>query len=433
MCVPPTNSPGKPGNLCANDSASKKKSVKVTIDGFEYDVTKWAHKHPGGKVIHQFNGKDATDVFHSFHSKEIATRWLKLFPKSKATVCDDTLETKDFRALKKAAEEEGLFNYSKSFYIWKLTSLITLFILSAAISVVYPHSLFACILSGALIGACMSQAGWLAHDVCHNQLFRNRRINDGLGYFVGNVLQGFAISWWKDKHNTHHAVCNIHGADPDIDTAPLAAWSKLDLPVLKSLSKVWQWWVAHQSLLFMPLMAFAQMSWRIQSLFFVFSEDCLRAQNVERVALSLHYVWYGWLVAAAAVNGSYINAMGLMFAIEAFGGWFKAFPFVVNHSGMPILPNGVEMSNLRLQATTSRDITPSPVTDFLMGGLNYQIEHHLFPAMPRHNLCQVKSRVAAICKKHGIPYQNMSFAQGITEVFQTLDSISELLHRAMEP
>ena len=49
MCAP-TNSSGKPGNLCANGNDSKKKYVKVIIDGFEYDITKWAHKHPGGKV-----------------------------------------------------------------------------------------------------------------------------------------------------------------------------------------------------------------------------------------------------------------------------------------------------------------------------------------------------------------------------------------------
>lgn len=47
-----------------------------------------------------------------------------------------------------------------------------------------------------------------------------------VSYVFGNLFQGFSVAWWKNKHNTHHAVPNVHGADPDIDTMPLLAWSE---------------------------------------------------------------------------------------------------------------------------------------------------------------------------------------------------------------
>ena len=83
---------------------------------------------------------------------------------------------------------------------------------------------FGHLLAAKFVSVCLMKfmaGGWLAHDFLHHQVFKNRKINDFMGYLIGNVGQGFSVEWWKNKHNTHHAKPNIHGADPDIDTMPL--------------------------------------------------------------------------------------------------------------------------------------------------------------------------------------------------------------------
>merc|ERR1712087_1042320 len=92
---------------------------------------------------------------------------------------------------------------------------------------VYVH-----LASAVLLGLFYQQCGWLAHDFLHHQVFSKRRYGDYLGLFWGNLMQGYSVQWWKNKHNGHHAVCNLHSStalaqdgDPDIDTMPLLAWS----------------------------------------------------------------------------------------------------------------------------------------------------------------------------------------------------------------
>ena len=91
------------------------------------------------------------------------------------------------------------------------------------------------LLAACLLGLFWQQSGWLAHDFLHHQVFQNRTYNNMAGLFLGNVSQGFSIAWWKDKHNTHHAVPNklndeTIAMDPDIDTLPLLAWSADMIP-----------------------------------------------------------------------------------------------------------------------------------------------------------------------------------------------------------
>jgi acyl-lipid Delta6-acetylenase / acyl-lipid (9-3)-desaturase len=102
----------------------------------------------------------------------------------------------------------GLFKSSKSFYAWKVLSLLSMFFTVAGILVHGNDTWMACHAASFLIALSWQQSGWLAHDFLHHQVFKNRRMNDIFGYIFGCVLQGFSVDWWKNKHNTHHAVPN---------------------------------------------------------------------------------------------------------------------------------------------------------------------------------------------------------------------------------
>ncbi len=78
-----------------------------------------------------------------------------------------------------------------------------------------------------------------------------------------------------------------------------------------------------------------------------------------------------------------------------------------------------------MQVVSTRDITAGRFNDWFTGGLNRQIEHHLFPTMPRHNLDKISGEVEALCQKHGLVYEDVSMATGTYRVLKTLKDVAE--------
>jgi fatty acid desaturase len=89
-------------------------------------------------------------------------------------------------------------------------------------------------------------------------------------------------------------------------------------------------------------------------------------------------------------------------------GFYLGCSFAPNHKGMPILAASDKTDFLRRQVLTSRNVRGGWLTDFALGGLNYQIEHHLFPSMPRPNLRRAQELVAAFCADRGVAYTQTS-------------------------
>ena len=414
----------------AKAEAPKSEQLRLVIEGKEYEVPEsWAKTHPGGSVIYQFHDRDASDVFHSFHPSSTMQRlskW-KSIPKESLVV---PAETVAFRELRDWAEKEGYFKASALYYIFQFLQIVGIFAAAFALSIQYPGNACVQMLSGLLIGVAMSQSGWYSHDILHHQVTHNRKLNSFLGCITGGLFQGFSPQWWKDKHNTHHASSNVHGHDPDIDTLPIIAWDKLDLPKVAVLGSLSKWWIAHQDKLVVLVMAFAQISWRIQSLLELSRLRC--NQTMEKLALCAHYLVYGWLLYTVTV--SWYHPLVLFASIEVFGGWGKAAPFVLGHSGMAVYPAGHDVSHIRLQVETSRDVVGSNVVsqllvNWFMGGLNFQVEHHMFPHMPRHNLHKIAERTREICRHHNIQFTETTFLDGYRKVFQSLRELADEVKR----
>jgi len=414
----------------AKAEAPKSQQLRLVIEGKEYDVPEqWAKTHPGGSVIYQFHDRDASDVFHSFHPSSTIQRMGKWKSRPKESLVVPA-ETQAFRELRDWAEKEGYFKASPLYYLFQFLQIVGIFSVAFALSIQYPGNGYMQMFSGLLIGVAMSQSGWYSHDILHHQVSHNRKFNAILGCITGGLFQGFSVQWWKDKHNTHHASSNVHGHDPDIDTLPIIAWDKLDLPKVAVLGRFSKWWIAHQDKLVVVVMAFAQISWRIQSLLEL---SRLRSmQRWEKFFLALHYVVYGWLLFTVAER--WYHPLILAASIEIFGGWGKAAPFVLGHSGMAVYPAGHDVSHIRLQVETSRDVIGSSVvTQFLvnwfMGGLNFQVEHHMFPHMPRHNLHKIAGRTRDICRLHNIQFTETYFVDGYRKVFQSLRELADEVKR----
>ena len=123
---------------------------------------------------------------------------------------------------------------------------------------------------------------------------------------------------------------------------------------------------------------------------------------------------------------------GLLFIVihQALTGLYLGSIFAPNHKGMMILDKDSKMGFLQRQVLTARNIYAGPITDFWYGGLNYQIEHHLFPSMPRNKLKETQQIVKAFCQEHEIPYHETTMVQCFKEILQYLREIGAPLRRA---
>ncbi|KAI9485643.1 MAG: delta-6-fatty acid desaturase [Benjaminiella poitrasii] len=423
----------------------------IIIDSKLYDVTEFVEDHPGGEaVLLTHVGKDASDVFHAMHpdtAYEILANYYAgdLLPDNdgKTSIVEDDNSMKfasEMRELRDKLKNEGYFHSSKLFYVYKVLSTLALCVAGLGLLYAYGRtSTLAVVTSALIIGIFWQQCGWLAHDFGHHQCFEDRSMNDVLVVFLGNFCQGFSLSWWKNKHNTHHASTNVHGQDPDIDTAPVLLWDEyasaayygsLDEEPNMLSRFIAQSVLPYQTRYYFFVLGFARISWAIQSLIYSFNEGAINKSNklnlYERGCLVFHWLLFTYCM--IAWNSSIYNMLLFFLISQATTGYTLALVFALNHNGMPVISEekAEKMEFFEIQVVTGRDVSMSALGDWFMGGLNYQIEHHVFPNMPRHNLPKVKPMVKSLCQKYNIHYHDTSFFKGTLEVLQTLDVASNM-------
>ncbi|KAI9295743.1 delta6 fatty acid desaturase [Neoconidiobolus thromboides FSU 785] len=431
----------------AKQNNSDDKIVTI-INGKVYDITDFINEHPGGPVIKTQIGIDATDTFNAFHPpniQEILTDYYdeELTKQYKLKGEKDNEFLKEIRNLKKDFEKEGLFKSNKPFYLMIGVLNISIFLSSVIVLKHFGHTLIGVLISALLMGLFWQQCGWHAHEYLHHQVFENRYLNNTVGgLFFGAVCQGFSPSWWKDKHNTHHASPNVHNDDPDIDTHPFLAWSEnvmelyteLDDQELGSQMKLFM--LNNQKFLFFPLLAFARLSWCFFSLWYSLSNGQLGDKKkqfipispIEPLCLVLHWVINFFI--AFYYPTTWIKSLLFLFFSQTSSGVLIAAVFSLNHNGMRILTKDEanELDFYQLQIETGRDVIPSYFMTWFTGGLNYQIEHHLFPTLPRHNFQFTQKRVQALCNKYDIKYHCTGFFEGTMEVMDRLDRVSKMIN-----
>ena len=105
-------------------------------------------------------------------------------------------------------------------------------------------------------------------------------------------------------------------------------------------------------------------------------------------------------------------------------GLYNTLVFAPNHKGMPMIDESNRMDYLREQVLTARNVTAHPLTDFLYGGLNYQIEHHLFPAMARNRLSAAQPIVETFCAERAVDYAVTGPLRGLVEPLRHLHAVS---------
>lgn len=388
----------------AEVSANESKSVKIVLYGKSVDVTKFQKVHPGGsKVFRIFQDRDATEQFESYHSKRAIKMMEGMLKKSEDAPQDTPLPSqspmgKDFKAMIDRHIAAGYYEPCPMDELFKLClTVLPIF----AGGYMLKAGVGSPLVGALMIGFGWYLDGWLAHDYLHHAVFKgpvSRTVgwNNAMGYFLG-FLQGYAVEWWRARHNTHHVCTNEDGSDPDIKTAPVLVYVRNNPNIAKALNTFQR----YQQYYYVPLMAILDVYWRLESLAYVLMR--LPSMVPQLLALVAHYAIVAWVFA-----GNY-HLLGLITLLRGFGTGITVF---ATHYGEDILDKEQVrgMTLVEQTALTSRNITGGWLVNVLTGFISLQTEHHLFPMMPTGNLMTVRAR--ALVRACG----GARGAQGLTRI-----------------
>lgn len=323
--------------------------------------------------------------------------------------------TGSYQELSQRVREAGLLSRTRAFYVWLLVGLGLALVALAAGAVLLGDSWFQLLIAGGL-GVVLTQVAFVAHEASHRQVFASGPANDRLGRVLANGVVGISHQWWMSKHSRHHANPNRVGKDPDIapDTIvflPQDAASRGR--VMAALARVQGW-------AFFPLLTLEGLNLHVTSVRSLLAAERGAARTRELVIIAVRLSVYVALVLWLLPLGLGFAFLGVQLAV--FGVYMGA-SFAPNHKGMAVIPESSRLDFLSKQVLTSRNISGGGVMSALMGGLNYQIEHHLFPSMPRPHLARARRLVREHCARHDVPYTETTLLRSYAIVVRYLNEV----------
>jgi fatty acid desaturase len=307
----------------------------------------------------------------------------------------------DYAALGRRVRDAGLLERRPVSYAVRGVLTLAAYAATWLVAVWLGNSWLQLVVAGVL-AVVFTQVAFLGHDGGHQQIFAGRRANDLFGQLLGNLLTGLSYGWWVGKHNRHHANPNKEDHDPDIGDGVLAFTTG---QVARRTGRLGRAIVRRQAWLFFPLLTLEGLNLHAASILSLRrgGERSPRGGNrhVEALMLTIHLVVY---TGGLLLIMSPAKVVAFIAVHQAAWGLYMGCAFAPNHKGMPTIPADADLDYLRRQVLTSRNVRGGPFVDWLLGGLNYQIEHHLFPSMPRASLRSAQRLVRAHCDELGVSY-----------------------------
>jgi fatty acid desaturase len=253
----------------------------------------------------------------------------------------------------------------------------------------------------AVLGIFYTQILFISHQAAHRQIFRTNSANEWTAMIMGVLFGGVSLAWWHNKHNTHHAKPNQVGKDPDIDSSVVhffAPASPVKNPVLR-------WLHQRQGNWFFPLLVVEALNLHVQSVQFLVTKPKVKRRWTELTFMAIRLGGYPALLFVLLPAGLAGAFLGVQLAVT---GVYLGAMFAASHIGMLILPHDAKVDFFRRQVLTSRNVRGGRFINWLMGGLNLQIEHHLFPNIAGPNVHAVQPIVRRFCAQNDITYHEVS-------------------------
>lgn len=402
----------------------KEGDLWVSIHGKVYDVTEWLPKHPGGDLpLLNLAGQDVTDVFIAYHPGS-AWKNLDQFLIGFLDNYQVSEISKDYRRILGDLKEAGMFkNYLSNYVLTVLFMVATLW--ACIVGVVFYEGFWVHVGCGILMGLVWIQSAFIGHDSGHSELVGHKKIDRFIQFLAGNGLTGISMGWWKRSHNVHHVSCNSLDFDPDLQYVPFFAVSSGYFGSLHSyyydrkmiFDGVARFLVSYQHWSFYPVMAVARVNLFFQSIALLLSGNRVPNKGLDFAGLLFFWTWFSLLVSCLP---SWPERIGFVLSSFAVTG-IQHVQFCLNHfSKENYVGRPCSTSWLEDQARGTLDIQCGPWMDWFHGGLQFQVEHHMFPRLPRYNLRKISPLVKSFCAKHQLPYTMVTFWEANVRTIATL-------------
>ena len=318
--------------------------------------------------------------------------------------------------LEKRFRAQGAFKPAAAFGLKVTAVLLSLFTL--ALGLLSLDASWAYFTGALLLGFYYVQVGWFSHDIAHGQILHGKGLRTSLLWAV--FAQGLSAKWWIMTHNNeHHAAPNafrksadaIHILDSDIDSMPYICWDRSLLTAGQKNSPLIAAWLKIQRLTVWPLLSIIRLYWSGRSL--------IVGTAKEKVLVIAHYVTLTAL--ALAVSGlQLLPVLTWIMIANLFGGLLIGFFSLVSHAGKEIYNIDHCTNEAEMVVKSTRNLTDSPLIFWLSGGLNFQIEHHLYPSLPRPHFVAISKEVQKIYRKYDQPYEVVSLSRGLQLFYKAL-------------
>uniref|UniRef100_A0A0D6R4V0 Cytochrome b5 heme-binding domain-containing protein n=1 Tax=Araucaria cunninghamii TaxID=56994 RepID=A0A0D6R4V0_ARACU len=406
---------------------NRREDLWLAVEGKVYDVTAWVDKHPGGELpLLNLAGQDISDIFVAYHPPE-AWKYLAVYFIGRLEEGEEDLPamTRDYRMLREELHRAGMFRGSLDMYYRIVLSIFAMLSL-VVYGVAYSGSVWARMLSAVFLGLAWMQSSFIGHDSAHSGLLPNKKLEVAIQLLVGNMFTGISIGWWKRSHNVHHTSVNNLEYDPDLQYVPLYAVSSRFFQGLyskyyeKPMNFDWlaRFLVSYQHWTFYPVMAVARVLLYMHSFTLVFSpKKKVQYRRLEIAALGVFWLWFPFLISCVPTWTERVAFVLVCFAVSGI----QHVQFCLNHFSSSVFVGRPRSENwFPEQIAGTLDITCSPWMDWFHGGLQFQVEHHCFPRVPRTNLRKLRDYVKPLCEKHGLPYRSATFWEANVMMIHTL-------------
>jgi fatty acid desaturase len=302
----------------------------------------------------------------------------------------------DFRTLSMNVRQAGLLDRRLGYYWVKLVLTVAAFT-GGWVGLFLLRNTWSVLGIAVVLGLISTQLGFIGHDAGHKQVFKSQQANRLLGLTVGNGLIGLSYGWWVPKHNAHHAHPNQMELDPDIGVGVFGPVADEETGMQRGIAGWLERW---QAQLLFPLMLLRSTGLYVSGAQYVIRRRDRSALG-EGALLAMHATLY--LTAVFWVL-SPVKAIAFIAVNQAVFSLYLGCSFAPNHKGMPLIERDSQLGFARQQVITARNVSGGRLVAFMLGGLNYQIEHHLFPTMPRPNLRRAQEMVRQFCAENGLTY-----------------------------
>lgn len=313
-----------------------------------------------------------------------------------------------------AVRDAGLLRRTPWFYGLVAAAIAVGYAACATAMILLGDSWFQLLVAGAF-GILFTQTAFLAHEAAHRQILSSGPANDRLARMLGAVV-GMSYSWWDGKHSRHHANPNRVGRDPDIDVDTIAFLEE-DAASSTGLRKLI---TGRQGWLFFPLLTLEGVNLHFLSVRHLLSRGQVKGRWIELTALAARFAVFPTVVFLALPLGLALAFTGVQLAVF---GLYMGASFAPNHKGMPLVRKDSKLDFFSKQVLTSRNVSGGRWATVLMGGLNYQVEHHLFPSMPRPALAKAREIVMEHCRATGVVYTETTLIRSYGIVIAYLNQV----------